>query len=313
MKVRILVSSYHMNQVLDKYSDLFHKHKIYTDTIIKNPIVKEAELLPIISNYDGVICSDDQFTAKVLRKANKLKVISKWGTGLDSIDTKVAHEQGIKVYNSPGAFSESVSLYVWGMIIALTRKLLLIDSLVRNNSWKKAEGMTLAGKTIGVIGAGNIGKSVIGTGIGFQMRVLINDIKKIDKTFLNKYKASQVSKSTLLKESDIVVLCVDLNQTSYHLISSSELKKMKKGSYIINISRGPVIDEKALIIALCNDIIAGAGLDVFEKEPLQKNSKLRKLKNCIISSHNAYNTFESVKYVHDNTVNNLLKGLGFIS
>ena len=137
-----------------------------------------AILFPIIAKYDGVICSDDQFTDKVLRKSNKLKVISKWGTGLDSIDTKVAHEQGIKVYNSPGAFSESVSLYVWGMIIALTRKLLLIDSLVRNNSWEKAKGMTLAGKTIGVIGAGNIGKSVIGTGIGFQMRVLINDIKK---------------------------------------------------------------------------------------------------------------------------------------
>lgn len=311
--MRVLVSSYHMNQVLENYSELFNKYDIKIDTIVKNPIVKESELLPIIENYDGVICSDDQFTGKVIKKANKLKVISKWGTGLDSIDTKVAYEQGIKVFNSPGAFSESVSLYVWGMILALVRKLFIIDSSIRENIWPKAEGITLSGKTIGVIGIGNIGKSVISTGIGFQMKVLVNDLKKLDKTFLNNYKASQVSKNILLKKSDIVVLCVDLNQTSYHLISSNELKIMKKESYLINISRGSVIDENALTMALNNGLISGAGLDVYEKEPLQKNSKLRELKNCILSSHNAYNTFESVNFVHDNTVNNLLKGLGYIT
>jgi len=310
MNRKVLISSYHMNQVLEDYIDLFNQYNIEMDTIIINPSVNESKLLPIISKYDGVICSDDEFTANVLRKATKLKVISKWGTGLDSIDTEVAKKNDIKIYNSPGAFSESVSLYVWGMILVLTRKLLLIDSMVRGNTWSKAEGRTLAGKTIGVIGVGNIGKLVIGAGIGFQMKTLVNDVKKINKTFLKKFNARQVSKSTLLKESDIIVLCVDLNQTSYHLISNNEFKMMKKDSYLINVSRGPVVDEDALVLALSNDLIAGAGLDVFEQEPLSGDSKLRKLKNCILSSHNAYNTYEAVKYVHDNTVNNLLKGLG---
>jgi len=301
-----------MNQVLEDYAEIFEKKQIQIDTIIKNPIVKEEELLPIISTYDGVICSDDQFTEKVIKKAINLKVISKWGTGLDSINVRVAKDLGIKVYNSPDAFSEGVALYVWGMILSLGRQLFTVDSLVRKNKWPKIQGMSLSGKTLGVIGIGKIGKSVISAGVGFKMKVLINDLNNIENTFKKKYSIKQVSKNVLLKESDIIVLCVDLNETSYRMISTNELKTMKNSSYLVNISRGPVIDQKALVEALINNEIAGAGLDVFEKEPLEKYSKLRKIKKCILSSHNAFNTRESVKFVHDNTINNLFRGLGYI-
>lgn len=306
---KILISSFHMCKELHNYSYLLKKNNISYDTIIRNPVVKEKQLLKIISKYDGLICSDDEVTKKVLKKASRLKVISKWGTGIDSIDKKYALKKKIKIFNSPDAFSKSVSQLVWGMIINLTRNIFETQSEIRKDRWTKFSGILLENKYLGIIGLGSVGQQIIKTGKGFGMNVLGNDIKSINKSVIKKLKIKKVSKKNLLNKSDIVVLCVDLNKTSNKLINYKEFKLMKKNSIIINISRGPVINEKSLIKALKKGQIKSAGIDVFEKEPPNKNNPLLKMKNCLVSSHNAFNTVEQVNKVHKNTILNLIKGL----
>lgn len=306
---KVLICSYHMNMAIDRYRDQLAKNHIEYDTINRNPVVQEHELLEVIEQYDGVICSDDEFTRKVLEKAKRLKVISKWGVGINSIDLDATKELGIMVCNSPSALSESVAVYAWGMIINLTRHINQIDTLVRNGKWEKITGVCLVDKVIGIIGIGNIGKEIIKRACGFDMRIFGNDIQPIDKSFCKRYGVNIVSKEELFSKSDVVTLSVDLNPTSYHLIGVQELSLMKPTSYLINISRGPVIDEPALINALERQQIAGAGLDVFEKEPLPSDCKLFNFENCLLSSHNAYNSMEACDFIHENTIKNLISGL----
>ena len=146
-------------------------------------------------------------------------------------------------------------------------------------------------------------------GAGFEMNVFGTDPKVVKKNILQKLKIKKISKKELIKKSDVIVLCVDLNKSSYNLISDREFKNMKKNVILINISRGPVINEKSLIKALKNKKISGLGIDVFTNEPLSKNNYLIKAKNCILSSHNAFNTSEQVKMVHKNTIMNIVKNL----
>ena len=299
-----------MMQGIKKYIPLLKKKNISYDKIIRNPVVKEKELIKNIHKYDGLICSDDEVTKLVLKKAVNLKVISKWGTGTDSIDKIYAKKKNIKVLNSPDAFSKSVAQYVWGMILLLSRNIIRTQNKIKDGQWPKLTGSLLKNKNLGVIGLGKVGQSVIKMGSGFEMKTIGYDIKTIKKNFLKKFKVNKLSKKQLLKRSDFIVLCVDLNDSSHHLISKKELKLMKKNSVLINISRGQVVNEKDLISALKNKKIKAAGLDVFETEPLKQNSLLLKLDNCVLSSHNAYNTEEEVNKVHKNTILNLVRGLG---
>ncbi len=309
MNKKILISSYHMFQELKKYTALLKKKKIDYDTFIRNPVVKEKDLINIIHKYDGLICSDDEVTKNVLKKASKLKVISKWGTGIDSIDKVFAAKKKIKIFNSPNAFSKSVSQLAWGMIINLSRDMYSIHKDIINGRWTKKSGKLFYKKNLGVIGLGCVGQEFIKNGKGFEMNILGNDIKKVDNNIIKKLGIKIVKKEYLLKKSDIIVLCVDLNKSSYHLINSKEFKLMKKTAILINVSRGPVVSEKALINALKSKKIEGAGIDVFENEPPKKKNLLFKQKNCIFSSHNAFNTYEEVSNVHRNTIFNMIKGL----
>ena len=298
-----------MMQGIKKYLPLLKKKNISYDKIIRNPVVKEKELIKNIHKYDGLICSDDEVTKLVLEKAVNLKVISKWGTGTDSIDKIYAKKKKIKVLNSPDAFSKSVAQLVWGMILLLSRNIIKTQKIIKDGQWPKLTGSLLKDKNLGIIGLGKVGQSVIKMGSGFEMKIIGHDTKSLKKNFLKKFKVSKLSKKQLLKKSDFIVLCVDLNDSSHHLISKKELKFMKKNSVLINISRGQVVNEKDLISALKNKKIKAAGLDVFETEPLKKNNSLLKLDNCVLSSHNAFNTEEEVNKVHKNTILNLVRGL----
>jgi D-3-phosphoglycerate dehydrogenase / 2-oxoglutarate reductase len=306
---KILISSYHMNLKLYEYEKLLKKNNIEFDKLIRNPSVKENELLNIIEKYDGIICSDDEITKKVIQKARLLKVISKWGTGTDSIDKIFAKKKNIKVLNTPNAFSKSVAQLVWSMILAFSRNLIETQNEIKTGKWPKLDGTLLQDKTLGIIGLGNVGQAVAKMSLGFDMKILCNDIKKINNNLLKKLKITQVSKNKILKKSDYIVLCVDLNKSSYKLIDQKELLLMKKNTILINVARGPVINEPKLIKALKNHRIKGAGLDVFRNEPITKKNPLFRLKNCILSSHNAFNTREEVDKVHKNTVINLINGL----
>lgn len=301
---RVLVSSFHMNQVLQKFYPILKKNNIKIDKIIRNPSVKSQELVKIIHKYDGIICSDDELNKKVLSKAKNLKVISKWGTGIDSIDLKIAKKRGIKVFNSPGAFTKSVNQHAWALIFNLIKKINENDNDIRKNKWKKYEGFLLEKKTIGIIGFGKIGKEIARYARFFKMKILANDLKK--KKFKN---VNFTSKREILKKADIIILCVDLNKKSIHLMNKKNLNLLKNQQILINISRGPVIDEKSLINLLKKKKEILVGLDVFNEEPLKKKNFLKKCRNVILTSHNAFNTKDAVDYVHQNTILNLIKGL----
>lgn len=301
MKWKVLISSAHMQSRLDKYRELLEKNNIEVDVINRPQFVSESDLIGIIEPYDALVCSDDEVTADVLERAKNLKVISKWGVGLNSIDVEGARRRGIAVYNSPGAFSESVALMVFAYILRFARFAVEQDKSVRAGFWKHMPGLALSSKTLGIIGAGNVGQAIMKRALAFEMRVLLNDIKDVGFPLIDKKK--------LLSQSDFVVLAPDLNPTSFHLMKSEDFSLMKPTAFIFNISRGPVIDEKALVRALETRQIAGAGLDVFETEPLPSNSPLRGMENVLLTPHNAYNTAEAENFVHDNTINNLIEGL----
>ncbi len=298
-----------MNLVLDKYLKRLKKNKIKIDKIIRNPSVKESELIKIIHKYEGVICSDDEFTKKVLAKAKNLKVISKWGTGIDSIDYKYARKKGIKVFNTPGAFTKGVSQYALGMMLNLSRKIIDNNDSVKKGNWKKFQGINIENKKIGIVGLGKIGTQIIKYLKSFNVVLCgIDKKKKLNNLFMKKG-VKILNTNKIFSYCDIIFLCTDLNKSSYHLIGEKQMMQLNEKKILINISRGPVVNNKALIKAI-NKKNFQIGFDVFEEEPINKNYlKILRKKNSIISAHNAYNTKEEVDFVHENTINNLIKGL----
>ena len=268
--------------------------------------LNEKELLSIVGEFDGWICGDDEITRTVLQKSlPRLKVISKWGTGLDSIDLISAKELSIPVHNAPGAFADAVSEVVIGYILNLNRQISLIDKKVRCGLWPKIQSNGLASKTVGIIGYGAIGKSIAHKIKIFGCNIFFYDpYIKEDKNI-----ASQCDFNKLVSTSDVICLACNSNSENRHLFNKSVFEQMKRDSYIINIGRGQLIDEQALIGALMSKKIAGAALDVFENEPLPLKSKLLDFDNVILGSHNANNQKEATENVHQITIKNLIETL----
>jgi len=278
------------------------KEKNISIDILKSPQhTKEEKLINIIHKYDGIICGDDEITKKVIDKGKKLKVISKWGTGIDSIDVQYLKKKKIKLFNTPGAFTEAVAQHAIGLMLSITRNITLNHHDLLKNNWSKRICTSIVNQNIGIIGYGKIGKEIHRLLRAFRPNFYFNDKKKIN------YKNTKLS--NLLKISDIVFICCDLNTTSRHLIKLKELRLMKKSSIIINISRGSIIKNSDLIKALENHVISFAALDVYENEPIAKNSKFLKLKNCILTSHNAFNTSTHIEDINERSINNLINHL----
>ncbi len=309
MRWRVLVSAPYMLPVLSEYHSIFEENDVEVIAASVRERLSEAELLPLVGDVDGAICGDDRFTEGVLRAAPRLRVISKWGTGIDSIDLQAAGRLGIRVCNTPGAFTDPVADTVMGYILAFARQLHWMDQDIRAGRWQKPLCVSLQERVLGVVGVGNIGVAVARRAVAFGMHVLGNDIVEIPASFLADTGLKVVSLDQLLAETDFVSLNCDLNPTSYHLIGQRELALMKPTAYLINTSRGPVVDEQALVRALQERQIAGAALDVFEKEPLPPDSSLRALDNCLLAPHNANSSPQAWRRVHENTIHNLLKGL----
>jgi D-3-phosphoglycerate dehydrogenase len=306
---RVLVSAPYFIPVIEEYRQRLAKEDVELVPAKVNERLSEAELIEVIGDIDGMICGDDRITKRVLDAAPRLKVISKWGTGIDSIDAEEAQRRGIPVYRTPNAFSEPVADTVLGYILAFARKFSLMDQDIRNGKWEKPPLVSLSECTLGVIGVGDCGKAVVRRARAFGMHILGNDIVEMPKDFISETGIEMVSLGELLARADFISLNPDLNPTSYHLIGKPQLDVMKPSAYLINASRGPVVDEPALSTALEAGQIAGAALDVFEEEPLPAKSPLRKLQNCLLAPHNANSSPRAWKRVHENTVRNLLKGL----
>jgi D-3-phosphoglycerate dehydrogenase len=309
MMWRVLVSAPYFLPVIEKYQKRLSEEHVELIPADVNERLSEEELLAVIGDIDGIICGDDRITERVLDAAPRLKVISKWGTGIDSIDADAAMKRGIPVYRTRNAFSEPVADTVLGYMLTFARKLPWMDRDIRQGVWQKPLLVSLRECVLGVVGVGDCGKAIVRRAMAFGMHILGNDIVEMPESFLLETGIEMVSLDELLANADFVSLNPDLNPTSYHLISKKQLDMMKPGAYLINASRGPVIDEAALIEALQDNRIAGAGLDVFEDEPLPQDSPLRKFYNCLLAPHNANSSPKAWQRVHENTVNNLLKGL----
>lgn len=309
MTWRVLVSAPYMQPELNRFRSVFAEHDIEVIVPSVQERLSEEELLRWVHDIDGAICGDDRFSEKVLRSAPRLKVISKWGTGIDSIDQQAAEELGIAVCNTPNAFSDPVADTVLGYILCFARQLLNADRDIRAGLWQKRPCISLRECTLGVIGVGNVGKAVVRRAIAFGMTVLGNDVVDLPTDLVVETGMKVASKEQLLGESDFVSLNCDLNPTSYHLIGEKEFYLMKSSAYLINTARGPVVDESALICALREEEIAGAALDVFEVEPLPADSPLRTMENVLLGPHNANSSPEAWERVHENTIRNLIEVL----
>jgi len=311
MSLKVLVSCPHLQRTIDNYRDLFSQNDIEIDLPEVDQNLSETDLINIIDQYDGVIAGDDVFSEKVLLNALKLKVISKWGIGVDSIDLEAAKRLGIQVSNTPNVFGDEVADLVIGYIILLSRKMHLIDRSVRNGLWKDAQirGISLRGKTLGVIGVGSIGRAVVERAKALGMITLGYDVYPISGSFVKQTSLKQVTLNELLQNADFISLNCNLTLENKHMLGRKEFDMMKSPVYIINTARGALIDESSLIQALTEGKVAGAALDVFEHEPLPGDSTLRQFENCIFGAHNSSNTYEAILRTNELAIKNLFAGL----
>lgn len=309
MRWKVLISAPYMQPVIDRFRGIFADEQVQ---IIVPPVqerMEESHLLPIIGDIDGVISGDDRFTRKVLEQGRRLKVISKWGTGIDSIDSAAAKELGIRICRTPNAFTIPVADSVFAYMLCFARRTSEMDRNMKSGRWQKIPGVSLAESTLGIIGVGNIGQEVARRARAFGMTILGNDPKSPGNEFIQQTGIRMVSKTELLRNSHFVTINCDLNPTSHHLMNEDAFSQMKPNSVIVNTARGPIIEEAALIAALKGKKIAGAGLDVFEHEPLPTDSPLLRMDNVMLAPHNSNSSTAAWEKVHHNTIRNLLDGL----
>jgi len=256
-----------------------------------------------IVGVDAVIAGDDQIDAAVLEtgKATGLKAVIKWGIGTDSIDKVKAAELGIPVYNTPGTFSNEVADLALSLLLSTVRKTHLMHASIKQGGWLKAQGRSLMGMVAGIIGLGSIGRAIARRAVAFGMTVIGYDIRAIAPEILTEFSISQVKLDDVFASSDAIFVACELTPENRHLLNAEAFNQMKSGVYLVNVSRGPLIDEDALCAALASGRVAGAGLDVFEVEPLPAESCLRRFDTCVFSAHNGSNTAEAVARVNEMT------------
>jgi len=310
----ILFTAPYMIPFLDRFRPVLEEYGMELIVPEVEERLEEEDLLAHAGQIDGTICGDDRYTARVLDACvPRLKVISKWGTGIDSIDQDACARLGIKIGNTPNAFTLPVADTVMGYMLAFARRHPWMDRAMKNGKWEKIPGRSLSECTLGVIGVGNIGKAVIRRASAFGMELLGNDIIEIKPDFVREYRVEMTTLEDLLGRADFISLNCDLNPTSHHLISTETLALMKPSAIVINTARGPIVDEPALVYSLQSGGIAGAALDVFEHEPISEGNPLLRMDNVMIAPHNSNSSPMAWERVHWNTIRNLLDGLGIDS
>ena len=309
MSYKVLISAPYLQPHLDRFRPIFAANDIELFVPPVEERFEEEDLLPWMGDIDGVICGDDRFTERVLEASPRLKVISKWGTGIDSIDKAACQRLGIALCNTPNAFSEPVADTVFGYMLAFVRRQPWMDRAMKGGTWQKINGRSLCECTLGIIGVGDVGKAVARRAPAFGLRLLGHDLVDMPAEFVAETGIEMVSREELLHQADFVSINCDLNPTSYHLINDATLALMKPEAVLINTARGPVVEEAALIRALQSGQIGGAALDVFEFEPLPADSPLRQMDNVLLAPHNANSSPLAWERVHENSINNLLREL----
>jgi D-3-phosphoglycerate dehydrogenase / 2-oxoglutarate reductase len=293
--MKILVTCPPMLGMIESFRHIFEEKGIELSAPNVVQTMSVDELKEIVPQHDGWIIGDDPATREVFEagKSGKLKAAVKWGIGVDNVDFDACNELDIPIINTPDMFGREVADVAMGYVIALARETFEIDRAVRGAEWIKPRGISLSGKTVALIGFGDIGQST-------AKRLLASDMKVIafDPFADNNPDLPEVAREVWpnrIEEADFIVVTCSLTKSSYHMVNSDVFKQAKEGVRVVNVGRGPIIDEASLEDALKSGKVYSAALDVFEVEPLPIDSYLRTHPHCIFGSHNASNTADAVE------------------
>lgn len=302
MKIVVPVKTFSKNSILvNELLENFPNSKVNTNGIVFN----DNELIEFINGYDVMICGLEKIGEKLLKACPSIKLIVKYGVGLDNIDFNACKKYDVNVLFEKGVNKNSVAELTIGFMLALNRNIYSTCSELKSNIWNKSGGSELSNKTVGIIGVGNIGKQVIKLLKPFNCRIIVNDIIN-QQEYYNKLNIEEVSKEELLKRSDIISVHTPLNEEMYHFFNRDKFQLMSQDSILINTARGSIIKTNDLIYALENEYIRGAALDVFEEEP-PFNLNLVHLSNLICTPHIGGNSIESVLAMGRSAINLILK------
>lgn len=306
MTRKVLVTASRACQVIDRYRQELGAAGCAVAAHPPLERLEEEEVLPLVGDVDAIICGDDRLTARVLDAAPRLKVIAKWGTGIDSIDLDAARARGIAVCNTPDAFSDPVADAVLGYMLLFARRLDGMTDDMRAGHWLHTPLRALSECTVGIVGFGHIGTAVARRAAACRMRILACDIRPLAEGAASDLGVSFVTLDELLGDSDFVTLHADLRPQNRRLMNSERIGLMRPSAVLINTARGPLVDEDALASALQAGRLAGAALDVFEVEPLPATSPLRAIDNVYLAPHNANSSPAAAERVHANTIRSVL-------
>ena len=293
MSFKVLVTCPPMLKQIDQLRDLFTSLDIEITTVDVVQTLSVAELLEIVPLHDGWIIGDDPATEEVFvaGKEGRLKAAVKWGIGVDNVDFQACERLNIPITNTPGMFGSEVSDLAMCYILGLARDAFFIDREIRKGGWPKPAGISLPGKTLGIVGLGDIGRNV-------AKRARAHELDIVGWDPYARSMPGYITEGGVFPEGvsfcDFIVFACALTEESHHLFNHSILSVLKPGVRVINVSRGGLIDESALLKGLDLGIVHSAALDVFEVEPLDQAKELLNHDKCVVGSHNGSNTVEAV-------------------
>lgn len=280
----------------------------FADEVVYNPYgrpLTEYEVVNMAEGCDGYIAGLDFITKKAVESmSSSVKVISRYGVGVDRVDLNAAEQEGIVVTNTPGANSEAVADLAFGLLLATARRIPILDKKVRSMEWPRSQGIEIFNKTIGIVGLGAIGKAVARRAKGFSMKVLAYD-PYIDMEYARENDIAVYEFHELLKKSDFISLHLPHIESTHHIINKQAIDELKPGAIIVNTARGGLIDEEAVYTALKEGKLGGLALDAFEVEPPER-SPLFELDNVVVTPHTGAHTVEAGKNMAIMSVKNLM-------
>lgn len=308
--MRVLLTCPPMLGMRERFIPAFTAHGIELHCPDVSQTLSEAELIELLPQFDGWIIGDDPATRRVLQAGHegRLKAAVKWGVGVDNVDFAAASALGIPVRNTPMMFGREVADVAMSYVVALARETFGIDRGVRAGGWPKPRGISLAGKTMALVGFGDIGKNVAKRAIAADMKVVA-----YDPAFTPAANPAGVERSAWpegLGAADFIVFTCSLTKQNAHMLGDRQLAAAKPGVRIVNVARGGLIDEAALVRALESGRVHSVALDVFESEPLPSDSPLRSHERCVFGSHNGSNTEDAVIRASEQAIAYLFEQLG---
>lgn len=269
--------------------------------------LSEDELIEQLQGMDAFLGTANPFTERVFDACPDLKIIARTGVGVDTIDIESATSHGVAVTSTPGAGAEAVAEYAMTMMCAVGRRVVEADHGAKTGNWSRFVGGALFHKTLGILGTGNIGRTLAGISRGFDMKVIAYDAFRNEAWAAKNNVTYCDTMEDVLREADFVSIHVPLMPSTIDMIGAKELAMMKPTAYLINCARGGIVNEQALYDALVNKVIAGAGLDVFVAEPVNADNPLLTLDNCICSTHNAGSSLDGKNRLLEFTARNLIE------